>query len=138
MQFSKIFSILSVFAAASATTVSYDVGYDDANRSLTAVACSDGTNGVMWKYNWRVQGDVTNFPYIGGAQAIASWNSPNCGTCWSVTYNGKTIHILAIDHASQGLNLGLNAMNDLTNGRAEALGRVDANVAQVPLANCGL
>lgn len=81
---------------------------------------------------------MKNFPYIGGAQAIASWNSPNCGTCWSATYNGKTIHILAIDHAGQGLNLGLRAMNDLTNGRAEALGRVDADVRQVPLANCGL
>lgn len=102
------------------------------------MACSDGTNGLMWKYNWNVQGDVKNFPYIGGAEAIGSWNSANCGTCWSVSYNGKTIHILAIDHAGAGLNVGLRAMNDLTNGRAEALGRVEAAVAQVPLANCGL
>lgn len=32
--------------------MSYDTGYDDAGRSLTAVSCSDGNNGVMWKYNW--------------------------------------------------------------------------------------
>jgi hypothetical protein len=32
--------------------VSYDVGYDDGNRPLTQVACSDGNNGLIWKYNW--------------------------------------------------------------------------------------
>jgi hypothetical protein len=107
-------------------------------RSLNYVACSDGTNGVMWKYNWRVQGDVKGFPYIGGAQAISGWNSPNCGTCWEATYNGRTIRILAIDHTAAGLNIGLTAMNDLTNGQAVALGRVDAQVTQVPISNCGL
>jgi hypothetical protein len=35
-------------------TVSYDTGYDDGSRSLTQVSCSDGVNGVMWKYNWYV------------------------------------------------------------------------------------
>ncbi|AEO63188.1 7c47e13a-5d42-4cce-93eb-6e2087ea6df4 [Thermothielavioides terrestris] len=138
MQFSKILGALSLLAAASATTVSYDTGYDDPSRPLTSVACSDGTNGVMWKYNWKTQGDVTGFPYIGGAEAISGWNSPNCGTCWQATYNGRTIHILAIDHAASGLNIGLTAMNDLTNGHAEELGRVDADVQQVPLSTCGL
>jgi len=138
MQFSKILSIFSLAAAASATTVSYDTGYDDANRSLTQVACSDGTNGLIWKYGWNRQGDVKGFPYIGGAQAVAGWNSPSCGTCWSATYNGKTIHILAIDHAAAGLNIGLAAMNDLTNGHAVELGRIDAVVQQVDLGVCGL
>lgn len=102
------------------------------------MACSDGVNGVMWKYNWKVQGDVKNFPYIGGVEAVGGWNSPNCGTCWSASYNGRTINILAIDHAGAGLNIGLTAMNDLTGGRAVALGRVDASVTQVPLSQCGL
>lgn len=92
----------------------------------------------MWKYNWKVQGDVKNFPYIGGSDSIPGWNSPNCGTCWSATYNGRTIYILAIDHAGQGLNIGLAAMNDLTNGRAVELGRIDAAVQQVGLDRCGL
>jgi hypothetical protein len=52
MQLSKVFSISSLLAAASATSVSYDVGYDDPSRSLTQVACSDGINGLMWKYGW--------------------------------------------------------------------------------------
>ncbi|KAK4127999.1 hypothetical protein N657DRAFT_654071 [Parathielavia appendiculata] len=138
MQLSKILGISSLLAAASATTVSYDVGYDDSARSLSVVACSDGTNGLIWKYGWQVQGDITRFPYIGGAEAVGGWNSPNCGTCWSATYNGKTIYILAIDRSAHGLNIGLNAMNDLTDGHAVQLGRVEASVQQVPLSNCGL
>ncbi|KAK4100153.1 hypothetical protein N658DRAFT_516856 [Parathielavia hyrcaniae] len=138
MQLSKILGVSSLLAAASALTVSYDVGYDDAERSLSVVACSDGTNGLMWKYGWNVQGDITRFPYIGGAEAIGAWNSPNCGTCWSATYNGKTIYILAIDHAVAGLNMGFNAMNDLTGGHAIELGRIEADVQQVALSNCGL
>jgi hypothetical protein len=86
----------------------------------------------------HTQGDAVSFPYIGGAAAINAWNSPNFCTSWSPTYNGKTIHILAIDHTGTGLNLGLAAMNDLTNGHAIEFGRVDAQVQQAPLSNCGL
>ncbi|KAK4645720.1 hypothetical protein QC761_0035420 [Podospora bellae-mahoneyi] len=138
MHFSKIFSIFTLAAAASATTVSYDIGYDDPNRSLESVACSDGMNGLIWKYGWKKQGDVRNFPFIGGAQAVAGWNSPNCGTCWSATWNGNTIYVLAIDHTGSGLNLGLRGMDALTNGHGQELGRVDAVVAQVPISRCGL
>jgi hypothetical protein len=48
----KLSSVLCLFAAATASfaateTVSYDPGYDEAGRSLTAVACSDGANGII-------------------------------------------------------------------------------------------
>ncbi|KAH8879580.1 Cerato-platanin [Thozetella sp. PMI_491] len=138
MFFSKALSIFTLAAAASATTVSYDTGYDDGSRSLTQVSCSDGANGLMTRYGWQTQGDVAGFPYIGGAQDVASWNSPSCGNCYSATYNGKTIYILAVDHAASGLNIGLNAMQDLTHGQAISLGRVDAAVSVVDPSNCGL
>jgi hypothetical protein len=118
--------------------VSYDTGYDNGSRPLTAVSCSDGANGLITRYGWQTQQQVSKFPYIGGSDSIPGWNSANCGTCWSATYNGKTIYILAIDHAGSGLNIALDAMNDLTNGNAVALGRVDATVAQVDVSNCGL
>ncbi|KAK0727462.1 Cerato-platanin, partial [Lasiosphaeria miniovina] len=118
--------------------VTYDAGYDEANRTLEELMCSDGENGVMWKYGWETQADVPSFPYIGGVQTISEWNSTNCGTCWQATYRGKTIYILAIDFTTQGLNIGFDAMNDLTSGRAWALGRVDAIVTEVPLSSCGL
>src|SRR5205809_321684 len=55
--------------------VSYDTGYDDASRSLTAVSCSDGANGLITRYGWQTQGNVANFPNIGGSSTIAGWNS---------------------------------------------------------------
>lgn len=44
-------------AAATAETVSYDLGYDDAARSMTAVSCSDGTNGLITK-GYATQGSI--------------------------------------------------------------------------------
>ncbi|KAF2634634.1 heat-stable 19 kDa antigen precursor [Massarina eburnea CBS 473.64] len=139
----KFTSAISAAAAgfatlSSAITVSYDAGYDDASRSLTAVTCSDGPNGLITKYGWQTQGAIARFPNIGGYQGT-TWNSPLCGTCYGITYNGKTIYVLAIDStAGAGFNLAKTAMNDLTNGQAEFLGRVDAQYAQVDVSNCGL
>ncbi|PTB40952.1 uncharacterized protein TrAFT101_006103 [Trichoderma asperellum] len=138
MQLSNLFKLALFSAAVSADTVSYDTGYDDASRSLTVVSCSDGTNGLITRYHWQTQGQIPRFPYIGGAQAVAGWNSPNCGTCWKLTYSGKTIYVLAIDHTAAGFNIGLDAMNALTNGNAVALGRVSATASQVAVSNCGL
>lgn len=92
----------------------------------------------MTTHGWITQGNVARFPNIGGVEAVAGWNSPSCGTCWSATYNGRTVFILAVDHAGSGLNIALQAMNNLTNGQAVALGRVDAAVSQVASSNCGL
>ncbi len=87
---------------------------------------------------------------------VAGWNSPHgryptssnqrilltspvqCGTCYGITYNGNTIYVLAIDHAGDGFNLAEAAMNELTNGQAVQLGRVDAQYSQVDVSNCGL
>ncbi|KAH7362183.1 eliciting plant response-like protein [Plectosphaerella cucumerina] len=138
MQLSSILAALSLTAVASAASVSYDTGYDDGSRSLTSVSCSDGTNGLITRYGWQTQGQVKNFPYIGGADAIAGWGSDQCGTCWQLTYNGKSINILAIDHAGSGFNIALDAMNALTNGQAVSLGRVDAQATQVAISACGL
>ncbi|OCL14252.1 eliciting plant response-like protein [Glonium stellatum] len=143
MKFSSAFSSLALgfsYLALStqAITVSYDTGYDDASRSLTAVACSDGANGLITKYGWQTQGQIPHFPYIGGYEGIAGWNSAQCGTCWSLTYNGKTIYILAIDHTASGFNIAETAMNDLTGGNAVQFGRVDATYTQVASSYCNV
>ncbi|KAA8617949.1 Cerato-platanin domain-containing protein [Pyrenophora tritici-repentis] len=123
---------------ASAITVSYDTGYDDASRSLNVVSCSDGPNGLITRYGWQTQGAIKGFPHIGGYQGIPGWNSNQCGTCYGVTYNGKTIYVLAIDHTGAGFNLAKGAMDELTNNQAASLGRIDAQYSQVALSNCGL
>ncbi|EPE08632.1 epl1 protein [Ophiostoma piceae UAMH 11346] len=130
--------VLSMAAAATAISLSYDQGYDDASRSLTVVSCSDGANGLISRYGWQTQGEIPRFPYIGGSETIPGWNSPNCGLCWQLTYNGKSIYVLAIDHAASGLNIGLTAMNELTNNQAVNLGRVDVTAVQTAASNCGL
>ncbi|KAF1942277.1 Asp f 13-like protein [Clathrospora elynae] len=139
MKFSAAISAaaLSFASLSSAITVSYDTGYDDAGRSMTAVSCSDGANGLITKYGWQTQGAVARFPHIGGYQGVAGWNSPQCGTCYGVTYNGKTIYVVAIDHTDNGFNLAKAAMDELTNNQASQLGRIDAQYAQVATSNCG-
>ncbi|CDO71857.1 hypothetical protein BN946_scf184940.g4 [Trametes cinnabarina] len=118
-------------------TVSYDQTYDNSSGSLSTVACSDGSNGLLTK-GYSTLGSLPHFPNIGGAAAIAGWNSAQCGTCWKLTYNGKSINVLAIDHAQSGFNIALEAMNTLTGGQAVQLGRIDATATQVAASQCGL
>jgi hypothetical protein len=101
------------------------------------VTCSDGPNGLITRYNWQTLGQVSNFPNIGGAPNTG-WNSPNCGTCWRLEYNGHKVNVLAVDLATTGFNIGLTAMQALTNGQAEQLGRVEATATQVDVKECGL
>ncbi|CEI70543.1 hypothetical protein FVEN_g960 [Fusarium venenatum] len=138
MQLTNLFCLASVLTSVSAVTVSYDPGYGEAGRAMTSVACSDGSNGLITRYKWQTQGQIPKFPYIGGAQAIAGWNSKSCGTCWKLTYKGKSINVLAIDHTDAGFNISPAAMNALTNNQAVKLGRVDATATQVAVTNCGL
>ena len=129
--------VSSAAAAATATvTVSYDQTYDNASGSLDTVACSDGPNGLETK-GYTTFGSLPHFPNIGGAAAVAGWNSPQCGTCWQLTYNGKSINVLAVDHTDSGFNIALGAMQSLTGGNAIDLGVVTATVAgPMPLASC--
>ncbi|PHH62980.1 hypothetical protein CDD81_6405 [Ophiocordyceps australis] len=137
MHLSQILSLAALSTAVSAVTVSYDPGYDERGRSLNRVACSDGSNGLIRK-GWNTQGDIPMFPNIGGAQAIAGWNSPNCGTCWKLEYGGRNIKVLAIDHADAGFNIAESAMNTLTDGQARQLGRIEAQVTQLTPKDCGI
>src|SRR3954453_16733171 len=109
--------ILSLLSVASAITVSYDTGYDDAGRSLAVVACSDGSNGLLTK-GYTTQGSLPSFPRLGGASTIAGWNSAACGSCYELSYQGRKVTILAIDHAAQGFNIATEAMDQLTGGQA--------------------
>ncbi|KAG6001563.1 hypothetical protein E4U21_004081 [Claviceps maximensis] len=136
MQLSNIFAAAMMVVSTSAIYVSWDAGYDKADRSLREVACSDGPNGLMPRFS--TQGSLPRFPFIGGAQAIGGWNSPACGTCWALEWQGNKIKVLAIDHAGVGFNIGRTAMDALTNGRAVEFGHVDATFRAVPAGECGL
>ena len=128
-------------AAAETVSVSYDPKYDVGTSSLNTVSCSDGTNGLVTQ-GYTDFASLPSFPNIGGAITIPGWNSPNCGKCYALHYsNGKideTIYVIAIDAAPSGFNIGLQAMNTLTNGQAEQLGRVDATYEEADASACGL
>ncbi|KAF7958128.1 hypothetical protein EAE96_003692 [Botrytis aclada] len=137
MQFPTLATLLTFAVSATAITVSYDVGYDDSSRSLAVVSCSDGANGLLTK-GYSTQGSLRNFPNIGGASTIAGWNDANCGNCYQLSYGGRSINVLAIDHANEGFNIGQQALDTLTGGQAVALGRIDASYIQVDRSVCGL
>ena len=84
------------------------------------------------------QGSLPAFPHIGGASTISGWNSPSCGSCYTLTWEGKSVTILAVDHAGAGFNIGQIALDELTGGRAVELGGVDAEWVEVGAGACGL
>ncbi|KAJ5173514.1 Cerato-platanin [Penicillium coprophilum] len=128
-------------AVAATVSVSFDPKYDVGTSSLTTVSCSNGINGLITQ-GYTDFASLPSFPNIGGAITIPGWNSPNCGKCYELHYsNGKidnSINVLAVDAAPGGFNIGLQAMNNLTNGLAEQLGRVDATYVEVEDSVCGL
>jgi hypothetical protein len=102
MHFSSAISaaILGFASLASAITVSYDTGYDDGSRALTSLACSDGANGLITRYNWQTQANIAGFPRIGGYQGVAGWNSPQ--VCAIIIFSNLyvlTIYVSA-EHAT--------------------------------------
>jgi hypothetical protein len=132
-----IISLVALFSVASAIDVRYDTAYDNSQSSLDTVACSDGANGLLTK-DFTTFGSLPSFPNIGAAQAVGGWNSPACGSCWQISFGGKSINVTAVDHAGDGFNLSLEAMNTLTNGQAEQIGIIDAQATQVDKSYCGL
>ena len=134
--FATALSVAGIASAATKGAVSYDTVYDNSKLSTNTIACSDGKYGLGTK-GYKTIGALPSYPYVGGAPAIAGWNSKNCGTCWRVTYQGRNITFTAIDHAKT-INLSKAAMNKLTNGQAVKLGTVQATYEQVAKSQCGL
>ncbi|GAW06681.1 cerato-platanin 7 [Lentinula edodes] len=110
MKFSVFVPILTA-ATTLADQLRFDTTYDNANQSLSTVACSDGVNGLLTK-GFTTFGSLPTFPNIGGASAVTGFNSPN----WDST----TLSILAIDVGS-GFVVSQEAMDNLTNDNAVAL-----------------
>lgn len=143
MKLSTLVAPLAFFPTLiSALSVSYDTAYDNSIGSLSTVACSDGANGMLTR-GFTNFGSLPKFPHIGGAPAITGWNSSNCGTCWDLTYTNaqnvlKSVNILAIDISAPDFTIALSAMNELTGGQAQNLGRVTITAAQVASSVCGL
>ena len=133
---STIISLAALFSVASADVVRYNTFYDNPGTSLNDVACSNGNNGLVTKF--PTFGKLPSFPAIGGVSAVKGWNSPECGSCWKLTYGKKFIYVTAIDTISEGFDISLEAMNILTNNQAQKLDSIDVQATQVGTGFCGL
>ena len=132
---STIISLAALFSVASADVVRFNTFYDNPSTSLNNVACSDGPNGLVTK-GFSTFGSLPSFPSVGGVSAVKGWNSPQCGSCWKLTFEGKSIFVTAIDTISDGFDISLAAMNILTNGQAQQLDSIDAQATQVAESFC--
>ncbi|KAI9437786.1 Cerato-platanin [Lactarius psammicola] len=134
---SAIVSLAALFSVASADNVRYNTFYDNPDLSLNNVACSNGENGLVTR-GYPTFGSLPTFPNIGGVYAVKGWNSPQCGSCWRLTYKGKSIYVTAIDTIFDGFSISLEAMNTLTNGKAQELDLINARSTPVDPWHCGL
>ena len=104
----------TVLASPSAMTVkvTYDETYDSPNGSLNDVACSDGENGLVTR-GFTTFSSLPVFPFVGGAQFVSGWNSAECGSCWTLTYEGASINVVAVDTAGTGFSVAKEPLQAL-------------------------
>jgi hypothetical protein len=80
---------------------------------------------------------VPGFPRVGGAFTVERWDSRSCGKCYMLMYGSNSIYVMAVDHAGTGFNIGKKAMDELTRGRAEAVGKVQVAWTDAATRFCG-
>ena len=114
----------------------FDTTFDNKSGSMNNVACSNGANGLAARF--PTFGDVPTFPFLGGAFDVV-WNSPNCGSCWTLTNptTGTSINIVAVDTAGSGFNIAQEAFVKLNGGQV-GQGVLDVVASKVAPSVCGL
>ncbi|CUS14168.1 unnamed protein product [Tuber aestivum] len=135
--FSLMAMATSAFAQV-ATTAGYDTVYDNGSLSTLSLACSDGPNGLYTK-GYQTLSSLPRFPRVGSIETIPGWNSPNCGKCYKVTYTatGASINMIGVDAAASGIVMSLGALDELTGGLGEELGRVNVTYVETAGTDCG-
>ena len=126
---SSLFLLATLSLVKSLTFVTYNEFYDNANQSTAIIACADWAAAN----NFTTLADVPAFPFIGGASAV-SGNTSACGTCFSILdeQTGITIEVTAVDAATNGFVVSLEALNAATENNAQNLGSIQASVTVAP------
>ncbi|KAG6326276.1 hypothetical protein ID866_12813 [Astraeus odoratus] len=117
MYFSPLVAFVTLFLdvpslAQESTTLAYDNAYDG--------------------------GSLPSFPFVGGAPTVQQWDDPNCGKCYTITYGTSTINVLEVDVSKNGFTVSQQAMDNLTNYSAQALGRVPITYIEADASACHL
>ena len=145
MQLLTISALLGLATLAfSQYTVIYDEFYDGNLNSLNSVACSTGDYGLI-TYGYNTFGQIPTYPMIGGAPQIQGWNSPNCGTCWNLTYTdphggSSSVTFTAINLSGDPgrYTISFAGMDELTNGNALTLDGASISATQLPESACAI
>jgi len=136
MKFSIFATVLSMVALASAKSalVTWDGIYDQPMTSVYSFSCGD----YLKNKGMTMLDMIPTFPDVGSARAIAGWNSPNCGTCYKLSYtpsggSPRRIIITAISTAqgNQDFVISKSGLDYLTNWKADALGSVTVDATLV-------
>ncbi|KAL6308687.1 Cerato-platanin [Sparassis latifolia] len=140
MNVSSVAAVSLLFAPAilsqTSVSVSYDATYDDASDPVASLSCWNASG--LHSGDLITIGQLPNFPFLGGSALAQGFDSPNCWTCWNLTYEGGTVTVLVVNYASGGFNISEEAMDTLTDGEAVAAGTVTATALQVNQSHCGL
>ncbi|CCM02392.1 uncharacterized protein FIBRA_04490 [Fibroporia radiculosa] len=112
-------------------SVSYDSVYDNYDSSVNTVACSSKLRSM----GFDTLGSIPTFPNIGGAMLVSKSGSDNCGTCWKLEYNNRTVAVLVIDSTDDGFNISKDAYIKLD---SMSTGRLEASATEVSVSDCGL
>jgi hypothetical protein len=132
-------TVASPTAPTDSQPVRFNSFYDNGQQSLNNVACSNGDNGLVTR-GYTTFDSLPTFPYVGAGYTIHNWNSPECGSCWQLTYpdTGVTIYATAIDTVYSGFDLSEAAVNALTSGNAEQFSYINVDSTEVDPSYCGL
>ena len=134
MKFTIFATVLSMAALASAKSavVTWDGIYDQPTTSVYSFSCGD----VLKNKGITMLDMIPTFPDIGSARAIGGFNSPNCNTCYKLSYapTGKWIKITAISTAqgNQDFVISKSGLDYLTDWKADALGSATVDATLVP------
>ena len=132
--------LLAIASTAIATTaiVTYSPIYDEPNTPTSSLACP--VNGGGLPVACKTLSCIPAFPLIGGSDLVsgAGWNDPECGTCWTLSYEGNSVNILVLDTASVGFNISQEAFEPPGGQAAVEAGSLVATIQQTPASECGL
>ena len=129
---SNVIPLAALFSVASAAHVPHGKYYDHWWNSPSKIDCFGSLisplHGLTDFHN------VKTWPFIGGSDTVGL-STRSCGSCWQISYEGKSVNITAVDTASDGFDLSGRAMEALTNDKDAD---VEASATQIDKGYCKL
>ncbi|RPA92884.1 allergenic cerato-platanin Asp F13, partial [Choiromyces venosus 120613-1] len=118
------------------STAAYDNVYDLPGLPTLDLACSNGVAGLSSTLGFDRFSQVLHYPLVGAVEKLEGWGSLSCRKCFR--QSGQSINIVTVDQGDTGFVLSLAALDQLTGGQGQVLGRVDVRYEEIGGWECGL